>query len=317
MLRPSDPARRSRNDHPGSQLLPPHTHPQAFYDHSMQELLHQCFTSLAAGDPSHRAADLRLTRQDCRLGFNLAAGEVLSRQLLAAELDQAVEDGASPEEIEAMVGGGAGRCGARRGWARPGCHLPCCHPGSGGVRSTHPGPRLQVRALQREQEEARQLQEQRAQQQQGGGSRPSTPPRGPAGSRPASPLRRSMSLFGGSSRPSTPGSTTRPGTDAPGQPAGDGASDTSSSSSSSPELLVPLRQVSLFLREAGLVPRVLSKLVTDQFHVSPLPGGARTLWHPLLLGAAWRALGRPRCCCFSAAWPAGATLPPPPNPPAG
>jgi hypothetical protein len=262
----------------------------------MQEMLHQCFTSLAAAVPTHRAADLRLTLQDCRMGFNLAAGQALSCQLAAAELDQVVEDGATPEEIEARVGGGTER---HAGLGGAGPHLHGAPPAIDNAKVRHALNHcyLQVRALQREQEEAQQLQEQQAQQQQSGGGRPATPPGALVGSRPTSPLRRSMSLFGGSSRPSTPGSSSgRPGTDAPGQPAGDGGGG--DGGGSSPELLVPLRQVSLFLREAGLVPRVLSKLVTDQFHVSrPLaaPAGKRSITRRRgsLAGSALRALEEP------------------------
>jgi hypothetical protein len=89
----------------------------------MQEMLHQCYTALAAPAAGPRAAELRLTLHDCRLGFNLAARGALTRQLAAAERDQWVADGASYQELATKVrllvvmgwGGAGGAAGLKLG----------------------------------------------------------------------------------------------------------------------------------------------------------------------------------------------------------
>lgn len=180
---------------------------QAFLDYSTQEMLHQCFASLAAAAGSPISADLRLTLQDCRLGFNLAAADGLEKQLGAAARahaiaagDEAADDG--PEADTAATGAAAG---------------PSSRPGTATSGSSRPGsptagrPDAAGAAI---------------------GQQPET----------ASPFQAAASEAGA------------------GSSGGAGAKGR-------PELLVPLQQVALFLREAGLVPRVLAKLVTDQYHV--------------------------------------------------
>jgi hypothetical protein len=163
-------------------------------------MLHQCYASLATGTGA-RPADLRLTLQDCRLGFNMGAAPTLAAQQVTAARMQAIAAGEEPPEAAGSFLDPAAAAG-------------------------------------------------------GAGAAPLAGPAAPA----------AAGMDWDAPRCSSPTSTLgrRPGTAATGISAGAGPG------LGQAESMVTLAQVSLFLREANLVPRVLAKHITDMYHV----GGA-------------------------------------------
>lgn len=188
-------------------------------------MLHQCFASLATGTGA-RPADLRLTLQDCRLGFNMGAAPALAAQQATAARMQAIAAGEEPPEAPGSFLDPAATAGAAAGAA-------------GAASLAGPGT--------------------------------------------------AAAMDWDASRCTSPTSTLgrRPGTTTTGISAGAGAGLGQS------ESMVTLAQVSLFLREANLVPRVLAKHITDLYHVGGALAGAaaavvRVSW--------WRAVRGPSEC---------------------